>query len=273
MEKRFTATLSRSQGRNAWAAIFRHPARVDTNTNKAGLRVRQGLGTTDETEAGALIEQLNLLLDDPAFWNISARRLAEERFPHRVVEIFYHGMQPEENDFGAIRDAIIPLPTSRDSNYRTALLLGTTGAGKTTLLRQLIGTDQQTERFPSTSTAKTTVHETEVLIVSGPYKAAITFFPMDEVREHLDECISEAVLTAYRGEDDAEIVRKLLMHINQRFRFNYILGNGAQVTTEDGDDDTDDDDEDVTMPPTNDEELLVDDIDLQATNTLLAECL
>ena len=269
MERRFTATLSRSQGRNAWAAIFRHPARVDSNTNKVGLRVRQGLGTTDEAEARALVENLNQLLDDPTFWNLSARSLAEERFPQRVVEIFYHGMVPEESDYGTIRDSIIPLPTSADSEYRSALLLGTTGAGKTTLLRQLIGTDQQTERFPSTSTAKTTVHETEVVLSSGPYKAAITFFPIDEVREHLNECISEAVLTAYRGESNAEVLRKLLMHVNQRFRFNYILGNGVQLDDLDGDDDDANDE----APLPNDEEPVNDDINIDATNTLLAESL
>ncbi len=267
MERRFTATLSRSQGRSAWAAIFRHPARLDTNTNKVGLRVRQGLGTADEAEARALIEKLNQLLNDPTFRNVSARSLAEERFPQRVVEIFYHGMDPEENDFGAIRDGIICLPTSEDSDYRSALLLGTTRAGKTTLLRQLIGTDPQTERFPSTSTAKTTVHETEVVLASGPYKAAITFFPMDEVREHLNECISEAVLTAYRGEGDAEVLRKLLMHVDQRFRFNYILGNGTQL------DDEDDDAEDDGPRLLPDDEPVDDTLDIDATNALLAESL
>jgi hypothetical protein len=275
MERRYTATLSRSQGRNAWAAIFRHPARVDANTNKVGLRVRQGLGVTDETEALILVEKLNQLLNDPTFWNFSAKSLAEERFPQRVVEIFYHGMAPEESDFGAIRDSIIPMPTSRDSEYRTALLLGTTGAGKTTLLRQLIGTDQQTERFPSTSTAKTTVHETEVVLVPGPYKAAITFFQIDEVREHLNECISEAVLAAYRGESDSEIQRKLLMHVNQRFRFNYILGNGTKLNNDDDDDDDDDDHvvDNDEPPQIKDEEPVNDVIDIESTNELLAESL
>ena len=58
MEKRFSATLSRSQGRSAWAVIFRHPVRVDPNTGKPGLRVRQGLGTPDETEANDLKDQI-----------------------------------------------------------------------------------------------------------------------------------------------------------------------------------------------------------------------
>ncbi len=34
-----------------------------------------------------------------------ARAEAERRFHRRVVEIFYHGMEPEQSDFGAIRIA------------------------------------------------------------------------------------------------------------------------------------------------------------------------
>jgi hypothetical protein len=267
MEKRFAATLSRSQGRNAWAVIFRHPVRIDMNTKKPGLRVRQGLGEKDETRAGELKDQLNELLADEAFWNLSAKAEAEKRFHSRVVEIFYHGMEPEENDFGAIRESIIPLPTSKDSEYRRALLLGTTGAGKTTLLRQLIGTDRETERFPSTSTAKTTVHETEIILATGPYKAAVTFFPVEEVREHLNECISEAVLAAYQGNGDGEVLRKLLMHVNQRFRFNYVLGNGPKVAEDD-----DEDGEDDTIEPIKDT-FAESVIDLDATNALLTKTL
>ena len=268
MEKRFVATLSRSQGRSAWAVIFRHPVRVDPNTGKPGLRVRQGLGTSDEAEANDLKDQLNQLMAEESFWSLPARAEADNRFHRRVVEIFYHGMEPEQSDFGAIRESIIPLPTSKDSDYRRALLLGTTGAGKTTLLRQLIGTDPETERFPSTSTAKTTVHETEVVLAPGPYKAVVTFFPIDEVREHLNECISEAVLSAYRGDGDGEVLRKLLMHVNQRFRFNYVLGNGPQVA---GTNDDEDDEGDAAEPT---EETAADGaIDLDATNALLTKTL
>jgi len=269
MEKRYAATLSRSQGRNAWAVIFRHPTRVDPNTGKPGLRVRQGLGTAVEEEANELKDQLNQLLSSEEFWSLPARAEAEKRFHRRVVEIFYHGMEPEESDFNAIREAVIPLPTSANSDYRRALLLGTTGAGKTTLLRQLIGTNPETERFPSTSTAKTTVHETEVLLAPGSYKAVVTFFPIDEVREHLNECISEAVLSAYRGEDDNEVLRKLLMHVNQRFRFNYILGNGPSAHLPE---DEDEEDDDAAVEPA--EEVGVDSaIDLEVTNALLTKTL
>lgn len=268
MERRFVATLSRSQGRSAWAVIFRHPVRVDSNTGKPGLRVRQGLGTSDEAEANNLKDQLNQLLAEETFWSLPARAEAEKRFHRRVVEIFYHGMEPEQSDFGAIRESIIPLPTSKDSDYRRALLLGTTGAGKTTLLRQLIGMDSRTERFPSTSTAKTTVHETEVVLAPGMYRAVVTFFPIDEVREHLNECISEAVLSAYRGDGDDEVLRKLLMHVNQRFRFNYVLGNGPQVTGTDNDENDEDDAEEPT-----EEKATEGAIDLEATNALLTKTL
>src|SRR3989304_63140 len=189
MEKRFVAALSRSQGRNSWSVILRHPVRIDPNTGKVGVRVRQGLGTADEREADQLKDQLNQLLAEESYWNLSAKSDAEKRFHRRVVEIFFYGMEPEENDFGSIRESIITLPISQNSEYRRALLLGTTGAGKSTLLRQLIGTDPESERFPSTSTAKTTVHETEVVLAPGPYKAVVTFFPIDEVREHLNKCI------------------------------------------------------------------------------------
>jgi len=127
-------------------------------------------------------------------------------------------MLPEELDFAGIRDQAIPLPSSVDSNYRRVLLLGTTGAGKTTLVRQLIGTDPDSERFPSTSTAKTTVHDTEIVLRdSGPYRAVVTFVTADEVREYLKECMSAAVLAAYRDADDPEVLRRLLTHVNQRW--------------------------------------------------------
>ena len=268
MEKKSIAALSRSQGRNSWAVIFRHPARKDPNTAAYGLRVRQGLGTTNEAEANDLKDQLNQVLAEPTFWNLAAKAEVENRFHPRVAEIFYHGMELDAIDFGAIRDAIIPLPASKDFDYRRVMLLGTTGAGKTTLLRQLIGTDPETERFPSTSTAKTTVHETEVVLAPGFYKAVVTFFPIDEVREHLNECISEAVLSAYRGDGDAEVLRKLLTHVDQRFRFNYVLGNGCQ-NRDDSDEENDEDEAKAAL-----EESTADSaINLDDTNILLANAL
>lgn len=57
MAKFYTASKSRNQGRDAWSVIFRHPVRFDTSTAKPGRRIRRGLGTTDEVEAGRLVEE------------------------------------------------------------------------------------------------------------------------------------------------------------------------------------------------------------------------
>ena len=218
----YTASLQ-NQDRAGYCVIFRHPVRADASTGKPGLRVRRGLGTRDEKEAEALRDQLNELLAQPEYHTAASRADAARRFDPRVVEIFYYKMTPEEFDAVAIRDVAIPLPGVED-DYRKVLFLGTTGAGKTTVLRQLIGTDPETERFPSTSTAKTTVHDTEIVMADGPWRAVVTFVPQDEVREYLGECVSAAVLSAAKKQDDTTILARLLDHVNQRFRFSYVLG-------------------------------------------------
>ena len=235
MAKAYTASLSKSQGRAGWSVIFRHPVRKDEATGKTGIRVRQGLGTRDDAEAQRLLEQLNELLADSRYHDVAARADAERRFDKRVVEIFFYRMVPEETDFRAIRNNFMPLPDFTNNGYIRALLLGTTGAGKTTLGRQLIGTDPETERFPSTSTAKTTVHDTEIILAEGPYKAIVTFVSIEEAREYLMECVAAAVLAASRQAPDGEILRRLLNHVNQRFRFSYVLGNGPAAEMADFD--------------------------------------
>ncbi|MBL8695207.1 MAG: hypothetical protein JNJ88_14030 [Planctomycetes bacterium] len=230
------ASLSQSQGRAGWSIIFRHPLRHDRATGKLGLRVRRGLGTRDRGEAERLVGQLNEILEDKSFHSAAARADASHRFDSRVVEIFYDGVEPDGDDHAALRELLIPLP-GEATGYRRVLLIGTTGAGKTTLVRQLIGTDPETERFPSTSTAKTTVHDTEIILDEDEWRAVVTFVSIDEVREYMNECISAAVLTAYRGARDAEILRRLLNHVNQRFRFSYVLGNGSTKAGNDFEDD------------------------------------
>src|SRR5262245_57183973 len=166
VERSHKASLSQSQGREGWSAIFRHPVLLDRTTGKPGRRVRRGLGTKDEKVAGRLVAELNELLADKLFWEPSSRTTALTRFSPLVVDIFYHDMIPEAADAFAIREAAIPLPRSSDSDYRQVLFLGTTGGGKTTLVRQLLGTDQRTERFPATSTARTTIADMEILLAS-----------------------------------------------------------------------------------------------------------
>jgi hypothetical protein len=261
VDKHYTASKSRTQGRESWAVIFRHPARLDPNTGKPGRRVRRGLGTSDDAQADVLVAQLDELLRTEAYWEPSARAAAEKEFDPRVVEIFFDGIEASSVDYLAIRDDLLPLP----EDYREVLLLGTTGAGKTTVVRQILGTDPIAERFPSTSTAKTTIADTELILSQDTtYRAVVTFAGRDEVVDHLTDNVSEAALAAFRGKGDTELLRRLLDHVNQRFRFSYLLGR----PTADEDDLADDDDMDEEL------NLELDDygeIDLGATQRILAE--
>jgi GTPase SAR1 family protein len=220
----YTASKVRDPGRERFSVIFRHPLRFDA-AGKPGRRVRRGLGTTDPVEADQLVGQLNTLLANEDYWSPTARATAEGRFDTRVVAAFFVGMEPVlGGSAAATRDRYIPLPTLEDG-YRRVLLLGTTGAGKTTVVRQLLGSHPETERFPSTSTARTTIADTELITVDhGPYRAVVTFYPRDEVIDHLTDCASKAAGAVFRSESDAAVARALLDHENQRFRFSYVLG-------------------------------------------------
>ena len=267
-QRTYTASLSQSQGRLGYSVIFRHPTRRNESTGNLGLRVRRGLGTRDKAEAKQLQDQLNTLLADPRYHLPASRAEAERRFDGRVVDIFFDQMEPEQFDVAALRDEAIPLPPQDPEGYRHVLFLGTTGAGKTTLVRQLIGTDPSVERFPSTSTAKTTIHDTEIIFDSGPWRAVVTFVSSSETREYLNECISAAVLAAAKDADEATVLHRLLVHVNQRFRFNYVLGNGPEAATSIADFEDDEEEVEEVSGHSSDEEF--GSIDLVATNELLS---
>ena len=263
----YSASLSQTQGRSGFSIIFRHPARQDWKTGKQGVRVRRGLGTRDKEEAERLQSELNALLSDPKYYDSAARAEAARRFDSRVVDIFFDKMVPNQQDSTDLREAVIPLPESSLGGYRRVLLLGATGAGKTTLVRQIIGTDPAEERFPSTSTAKTTIHDTEILLSDGDWRAVVTFASSNEVREHLNECISAAVLSAAKGANDAEVLRRLLNHVNQRYRFSYVLGNGPAAVVSGSD--FEDDEEDPEVEPELPSPVESNSIDLTRTEDLL----
>ncbi|GGT94441.1 hypothetical protein GCM10010177_62040 [Actinomadura citrea] len=144
-------------------------------------------------------------------------------------------------DFLAVRDELLPLPGDAEG-YRHVLLLGTTGAGKTTVVRQLLGTDPETERFPSTSTSKTTVADTEIILTGeGPFRAAVTFAGRDEIADHLRDNVWEAARAAFESRSQEVVQNRLLDHVGQRYRFSYLLGRAALPDAgPDLDDDLDD---------------------------------
>ena len=158
--RKYTATLTNS-GRAGWSVIFRHPVVVDPATGHPPLRIKRGLGTVEEEKAKAIINDLNTLLSDQSYWSLAARTVAIPRFQPKAVDIFFSPMEREELNFAAMREKFIQMPPT-GSEYRSMLLIGTTGAGKTTLVRQILGTDPQTERFPSISASRCTIAETEI---------------------------------------------------------------------------------------------------------------
>lgn len=245
--KSFTATLSKSQGRSSLCVIFRHPVRSDRH-GKLGLRIRRGLGTTDAAEGLQLVEQLNEILGDETMWKPSQRNVAAAKYDPRIVGAFYDELAPQLLDGWALRDRIIPLPGPEKGYVRT-MLLGTTAAGKTTLLRQMIGTDPTTERFPSTSSAKTTTCDIEVVMSDGDFKAVVSFLPKDRVRQLIEDSVSAAVMSRVESRRADEVARKFLQDREQRFRLSYILGTPRKpsaVADEDLTEDESDSESDVS---------------------------
>jgi hypothetical protein len=220
-DRKYRASLSK--GRSGWCVIFRHPL-CQTPDGRQKLRVRRGLGTRDEAEAQGLVDQLNQILADDSHWNLSARSKAEAKYDKRIVAAFYDHLEPEKRDGWGERERVLPLPSDKDG-YAKVQLVGTTGAGKTTIVRQLLGTDPQTERFPSTSAAKTTISDLEVIMAEGSFRAVVAFIPRDQVRQYIMESVVAAVTATLENAQPTEIARRFMEHAEQRFRLSYLLGS------------------------------------------------
>jgi hypothetical protein len=223
-DPRYRATLNKGgQNRSVWCVIFRHPVRLGPD-GRPGRRIRRSLGIENQAEAQKLVDQANLILSDESWWTPSARPTAERTFDRRIVAAFYDDLTPTPRDGWAIRDGVLPLPTPEEG-YARVLLVGSTGAGKTTLLRQLIGTGTKLEKFPSTSTAKTTTCDIEIITADQhQFDAVVSFLPKDQVRQYVEECVCAAVLSYVEGERESVTVRRFLEHTEQRFRMSYLLG-------------------------------------------------
>lgn len=219
----YTASLSTTLGRQGFAVSFRHPLKLDSK-GKPGLKMRRGLGTDDKVKAESLVAQLNQLLQDEAWWTIAKLQKAQQTFDSRIVDAFYDGIQAGMVDSFVTRDSIIPLP-GKEQGYARALFVGTTGAGKTSLLRHLIGSDPDLDRFPSTSTAKTTVSDIEVIPAEGEYRAVVTFFSETVIQANIEDCILNACAAVWDKLPEDKVADRFLHHPDQRFRLSYLLGS------------------------------------------------
>src|ERR1700682_4990687 len=92
MTKDFYVASKSRPNRPGWSISFRHPLRNDSR-GRAGLKMRRGLGTSDEIEAEAMVGEMNTILADQTWWNAARRQEAELRFSKPVVEAFYDEIQ------------------------------------------------------------------------------------------------------------------------------------------------------------------------------------
>jgi len=236
MKNNYLATLS--PGRKSWCVTFRHPMLIDPK-GKQGRRVRYGLGTQIREEADRIVADLNTILANEDLWKPGAREMTArtKNLSPTALECFYDDIQAKPVESWTRRNEIIPI----EEGYTIVMLTGTTGAGKTTLVRQLIGTDPETERFPSTSKSRTTIFETEIICAqSEEFSAAVSFLPPERTRSYIEECIESAVMAAADGLELDAVSRRFLVHSEQRFRLSYILG---QYSTANSIEDEEDDEE------------------------------
>jgi hypothetical protein len=206
----YTASKARSN-RPGWSISFRHPLRTDAR-GRPGLKIRRGLGTSDVETADKLVTEMNELLADPAWWNTTRRQEAEAKFSKVIVDAFYDEIQAGRTEPSALREQHIRMPDALGDKYTRVLFVGTTGAGKTTLVRQLIGSDPETDRFPSTAPAKTTISDIEAILAEGEFEAAITFFTEFQVQANIEECIADACLAVLDESPTDVIADRLLNH-------------------------------------------------------------
>ena len=225
----YTASLSATPGRPGFNISFRHPLKLDSR-GKPGLKMRRGLGTDDKVKAETLVTQMNELLKDEVWWTTAKHQEALQAFDQRIVDAFYDGIQAGVADSSELRDNVVPLP-GKAEGYARALFVGTTGAGKTSLLRHLIGSDPELDRFPSTSTAKTTISDIEVIPAAGEFRAAVTFFSEAVIQANVEDCVLNACGAVWDKLPEDKVADRFLHHPDQRFRLSYLLGSWRKNTT------------------------------------------
>src|SRR5262249_16129644 len=168
---------------------------------------------------------MNQLLGDPGLWSITRKAEAERRFSPVVVEAFYEAIETETVDPWELRDSIIPLPTKKEG-YPRVLNLGTTGAGKTSLVRCLLGLHPDRDRFPSTSTNKPSTADIELVTTAEEtFTGVVTFHSQWVVHTNVQENVVAASTAAWEGATDEQVADRLLVHRDETFRMNYVLGN------------------------------------------------
>jgi hypothetical protein len=235
-EQRYTAAKIRPKAGATWILTFRHPLKTDAR-GKLGRKVRRSAGTADDSEAQALVDELNDLLSNDEWFSADRQADASATFHDVVVRAFYDDLTAPTGRSLDVRESKIPLP-SRADGYSRTLLVGPTGVGKTSLLRQLIGSHPDRDRFPSTSASRTTISDIEVITSEEEYYSCVgTFFSEWTVQTLVHECVADACAATWDEASDAKVADRLLQHRDMRFRLSYIIGNWGQSAEQEIDED------------------------------------
>ena len=190
--------------------------------------MRRGLGTTDEDEADRLVQEMNVLLADRAWWNANRRGDAAKQFSRIIVDAFYDEIQAGRENSESLREASIPLPvTSRafpgfcSSEQRGPARPRCSGSSSTLILT---GTG-----FPQRLRQKTTIADIEVVQAEGDYRAAVTFFTEFQAQSSIEECIIDSCLATLDRQPTDKVAERFLNHRDQKFRLSYVLGGWNQA--------------------------------------------
>lgn len=85
------------KGKQAYTVSFRHPV-VKDKAGKNGLKIHRSLSTRDPSEADALVQQLQTLVNEEKWWSSNKKDEASEVFNPVVVHAFYDYMENESTN-------------------------------------------------------------------------------------------------------------------------------------------------------------------------------
>ncbi len=215
------------KGKKGYTVNFRHSV-VKDKDGKYGFKVHRGLRTTDEKEAQRLVGELTTLLSDSYWADPSKRAEAYDCFSEIVVDAYYDPLEGANPINEALLDNI-KLP-SKEDGYTRQTFVGPSGVGKTSLLRLMAGTSK--EKFPATSTGRTTTCDLELIMSEDKeYEIVVTFMSRYLVEMYVLECIEAALefCISEKCEDLKEkrndISNRLFTNRNLTFRMSYMIGD------------------------------------------------